>query len=99
MDFNIYPSNDAGLEPQSLDDGAGHSFSKCQDKKTFAFDSVTEVSNGTDEEFEVGTSGCISQFLWENSCIAEAYAKFEAAFHLPFFPEYFAPQHQLRALL
>ncbi|KAJ0043023.1 hypothetical protein Pint_19117 [Pistacia integerrima] len=60
---------------------------------------TSEVSNGTDEEFEIGTSGCISQFLWENSSIAEADAKFEAAFHLSFFPEYFAPQHQLRALL
>ncbi|KAJ0100619.1 hypothetical protein Patl1_21805 [Pistacia atlantica] len=97
MDFN--PSNDAGLEPQTSEDGTSHSFSKCQDQKAFAFDSVTEVSNGTDEEFEIGTSGCISQFLWENSSIAEADAKFEAAFHLSFFPEYFAPQHQLRALL
>ncbi|KAJ0042803.1 hypothetical protein Pint_19096 [Pistacia integerrima] len=58
-----------------------------------------KVSNGTDEEFEIGTSGCISQFLWGNSNIAEADAKFEAASHLSFFLEYFASQHQRRASL
>ncbi|XP_031288227.1 uncharacterized protein LOC116146938 [Pistacia vera] len=46
-----------------------------------------------------GTSGCISQFPWGNSNIAEADAKFEAASHLSFFLEYFAPQHQQRASL
>ncbi|XP_044468234.1 uncharacterized protein LOC123197849 [Mangifera indica] len=46
-----------------------------------------------------GTSSGISRFLWESSSIAEADAKIEAALHLSFLPEYFAPQHQLRALL
>ncbi|XP_044506278.1 uncharacterized protein LOC123225956 isoform X2 [Mangifera indica] len=96
IDFS--PSNNAAVEPQTSD-RASHNFSECQDQMAFLFDSVTEDSNGIDEECEIGTSACISQFLWENSSIAESDAKFGAAFHLSFFPEYFAPQHHLRALL
>ncbi|KAH7554503.1 hypothetical protein ACOSP7_028097 [Xanthoceras sorbifolium] len=90
------PSNDVRQNPQNSGE---HSFSKCHDQERFASKSNAEVSNGTDNEFEIGTSGCVSQFWWASGSIVEEDANSDAALHLSLFPEYFAPGHQIRTLL
>lgn len=93
---DIMPSNDVCQNPQSSGE---HCFSKCHGQERFAFKSDAEVSNRTDKEFEIGTSGCISQFWWAGGNVVEADANSDASLHLSLFPEYFAPGYQLRTSL
>ncbi|KAK2663306.1 hypothetical protein Ddye_001880 [Dipteronia dyeriana] len=93
---DIIPSNGIRLNPHCSGE---HSFSKCHDQERFAFKSDAEVSNGTNKELGIGTSGCISQFWWASGSIVEADANSDPALHLSLFPEYFPPGHQLRTLL
>ncbi|XP_038994559.1 uncharacterized protein LOC120118606 isoform X1 [Hibiscus syriacus] len=74
-------------------------YSICQDKGSFAEDQWNKVLNGTSNEYESSTSGCVSHFWWVNSTGIDANADQEVAVHLPLFPEYFASGRQIQDLL
>ncbi|KAF5480217.1 hypothetical protein F2P56_000982 [Juglans regia] len=96
IDTDTVSSINAPEKPQTDGEG-GAKFTKFQDEGRLVNDSATEVSNET-KVLETGVSGSISNFLWVNERIIGADVRSEAAAHLSFFPEFFQPRHQLKAL-
>ncbi|KAK6928123.1 SANT/Myb domain [Dillenia turbinata] len=72
-----------------LDGDGEDSFSKSHDIGRFTFDSLTEVSNGVDKEFETSDPDSISSFYWPTGCTFGKDGELEEGFNMSFFPSLF----------
>ncbi|KAF8399573.1 hypothetical protein HHK36_015440 [Tetracentron sinense] len=89
----LLPHNDAPQKPHTSGEG---SFSKSQGDQRIINDTGTDLSNGTDKEFEISAPGSNSSLSWVTRSTSEEDTRSEAAVHLSFSLEYFEPDRSIR---